>query len=277
MYVHAAPPNTDPAQYLEENPNLPGLQVNEYVVVLDNLETVSDDGFELLLLTVSLNQIENKRVNQGIRILLGKDAEGKLSIVNYQPVNDEEEHAIPSPHKSDESGNDASAGELCASSAHPLLCKWRQIIIAKIRVMKAGIKKHHGKPCGRPSRLHRPKEYQHGRHRHHHHGHNRHRLHPFVKFLIIPIIGFAVATAIYFMGWFVGTSVAFIYLFFARSRRNGYSRISLNENDMETPGDDDGDESLKDGKDLYMVEDIEAVEGEAPPLYTEVAGEDGKN
>lgn len=257
MHVQQVPSGEDAETFLVENPNLPGLRVTDYAIVVDDQETGSENGIELIMMTVLIHRIQNQRVHQTIRVALAKDGEGKLSIVNS--ILDEAKYPVESD---------------CHGPV--ILCKWREVLIARIRKMKTALKKHKSRPCGRPGRLHTARPHHHNR-PHHDGQHPRHKVHPFVKFLIVPIIGFALGVGVYFVGWAVGTSVAFIYLFFFRGRRATYRRISLEDDDIETPGAEHADSFPKDSKDLYLVEDAAEVEGEAPPVYVEeVAGKEGK-
>lgn len=242
------------------------------------VQTVSEDGEELLELTLNINSVNRDAVSiPSIELRVMKDTEARMNILSTSWSDDEQVPETPEIGQPNE--------EVCESA----LCQWRQFIQNKVHGMAAASHKFgSGRPCpgrmmkdGRPhgpfgshgpftNMHHGPNSHHHrpigetGRpHHRHHHGHMRHhkfhhfmhRLGRFVMTVAIPIlIGIAAGVVTYAVGMVIGCAIALIWIKVFRGGKRGYASVALTEDDAAV-------------KELEVEGDSRESFESAPPVY----------
>jgi hypothetical protein len=250
------------------------LQVTGYLFHYHSAETITEDGMELLSMTLQIAAVEGVPVTPPeLRINVLKDASGRLMIASF-------ETAQPSGH------NEITDEKEC--NEWPLLCKWKSIVAQRIEKMKKMGKGCHKRPHGHPNpmeedtiegkpphRFHPGRPHPRPHHRpHHHKGHGHHphpphhRMHMFARraffTILIPIIiGIFAGTVTYLIGMVLGTLIAIVI---AKIRGQGYQRIAL-EDDVEEAECEVEVHSEK-------AEYAELPAYDAPPVYEDTPGKE---
>ncbi|KAF2748178.1 hypothetical protein M011DRAFT_518857 [Sporormia fimetaria CBS 119925] len=245
------------------------LRVNAWSFNINSAETVSEDGNELLPMTIRIKGIENTPVNvPAITINILKDASGRLMIASFEsrPV------------------QETPASEECTQ--WPLYCEWKSLFSEKYNDVKVSVEdkiknmkdriskgchKHknqsmHGGADGGASELEMRPGHHHPHHPHHrpHHG-GHHGAYPHGMMMLDV---FLIALTNIILGFFVGTLVFLVVRALAClitlivSKARGQSAYEAVESDDE---EDNG--HSYDDKEVY----VPLPEYEAPPVYEEAA------
>jgi hypothetical protein len=249
------------------------LLVTGYTFRYNGAETVSEEGMELLPMTLQIASVEGVAVNPPIlSINVLKDTSGRLMIASFSTA--------PT--------SDASVFEQEKDcNEWPLLCKWKSIVAERIEKMKKMGKGCHKRPHGqhnpmaeetmqgKPPHRFRPGPSQHHRphHRPHHmsHGHHsQHRMHTFARraffTILIPIlVGVFAGTVTYLIGMVLGTLIAMVI---AKIRGQEYQRIALEE-DVEG-----GEVEVEVQSEKQEYAELPAYD--APPVYEEKEVDESK-
>jgi hypothetical protein len=241
------------------------LLVTGYTFRYNGARTVSDEGTELLPMTLQIASLDGVAVSPPVlTINVLKDTSGRLMIASVGTTQTTE----ASPLAQDKDCNE-----------WPLLCKWKIIVAERIEKMKKGCHKasfHNpmkedsmkGKPPHRfrPGHPHRPHHKPH--HMGHGHGHHSHgHMHVFARraffTIFIPIVvGIFAGTVTYLIGMVLGTLIAILL---AKIRGQDYQRIALDEEDVEE-GQTENEVQAESEKNQEYVE-LPAYD--APPVYEE--------
>jgi hypothetical protein len=238
------------------------LRVTGYNFRFNGATTISDDGTELLPMSLKITSVEGTTVNPpalGINVL--KTAEGGLMIASFHAA-----EIVNKPTTEDKVCNE-----------WPLLCKWKNIMADRVAQMKKkpGCNKrpHHARPGnpmahegaqGKPPHRFRPGKPHHP-HQHPHHAHQHQRLSTFASraffTVFVPVlIGIFVGTLTYLVGMFLGCVIA---VGIARVRGQMYQRVALQEEDIQVEAEERGE------KETYVEVPAYEAEAEAPPVYEE--------
>jgi hypothetical protein len=248
------------------------LLVTGYTFRYNGARTVSEEGTELLPMTLQIASLEGVAVEPPVlTINVLKDTSGRLMIASVGTT--QATDASPSAQDKD-------------CTEWPLLCKWKSIVAERIEKMKKMGKGCHkgphnpmkedtmeGKPPhrfrpGHPHRPHhRPHHMGHG-HGHHSHGH----MHVFARraffTIFIPIVvGIFAGTVTYLIGMVLGTLVAILL---AKIRGQDYQRIALDEENVEE-GQAETETETEDAVKSQKQEYAELPAYDAPPVYEEAA------
>lgn len=245
------------------------LLVTGYTFRYNGAETISEEGLELLPMTLQIAAVDGVSVNPPLlTINVLKDASGRLSIASFSTTQPSE--MTPS--------DDTNCNEW------PLLCQWKAIVAERIEKMRQMGKDCHKRPHGQhnpmaeetfegkpPHRFHpgRPHHHPHHRphHRPHHMGHGQHRMHTFARraffTIFVPIIvGVFAGTVTYLIGMVLGTIIAIIVAK-VRGECNfmgqKYERIALDEDVEEGETEVEGQSEKQDYAELPAYD--------APPVY----------
>ncbi|KAF2759053.1 hypothetical protein EJ05DRAFT_475286 [Pseudovirgaria hyperparasitica] len=283
MYVDQIPNNIEVSTFINAEKHDAGikLQVTGYEFRFDSAQTISENGNELLPMTLSIHSVEHIAIPpQTIRIFLIKDVEGHLAIVSVNRADETDHHA-------EDQGSHPGLGEchnwsvvcqikaLLKSKKHGFAASPNRPGCPKMMGRPHNINTHETRPPymhGKPHHTMQPTHEHSGDHRHHHHHHHHHHRHGkmshFMHMLgrtlfrvLVPIlVGIAAGLATYLVGMVIGMSVALMWL---KIRGRGYQRVLADEEDV-------ADNMIKQEKSAYIAEDIAEVEGEAPPAYHDV-------
>lgn len=268
------PPNVNdgkPSFYVTQvdpNNNEPmRLLVTGYTFRYNGAQTVTDEGTELLPMTLQIASVEGVAVDPPVlTINVLKDTSGRLMIASFGTT----QTSDATPFGQEEDCNE-----------WPLLCKWKSIVAERIEKMKKMGKGCHKRPHGHynpmmeegmrgkpPHRFRPGRPQHHPHHRPHHMGqghHSQHRMHTFARraffTVFIPIIvGIFAGTVTYLLGMVLGTIIAIVI---AKVRGQQYQRIALEE-DVE-----DGEAAIEAEAQGEKQEYAELPAYEAPPVYDE--------
>ncbi|KAH3967160.1 hypothetical protein HBH98_212510 [Parastagonospora nodorum] len=247
------------------------LLVTSYTFRYNGAQTVSEEGTELLPMTMQISSVEGVDVNPPVlTINVLKDTSGRLMIASFDTTE------VSDAPLEEALSQDTNCNEW------PLLCKWKGIVAERIEKMKKmgkGCHKRphnpmaeetfHGKPPHRfrPGHGHPHHQPEHMSHGHHHHEH----MHVFARrtffTIFIPIVvGIFAGTVTYLVGMVLGTMIAILI---ARIRGQEYQPIALGEEDVEE-GRVEEETDVKTEKQDYA----ELPAYDAPPVYEEATGEE---
>ncbi|KAH5301842.1 hypothetical protein HBI42_188370 [Parastagonospora nodorum] len=247
------------------------LLVTSYTFRYNGAQTVSEEGTELLPMTMQISSVEGVDVNPPVlTINVLKDTSGRLMIASFDTTE------VSDAPLEEALSQDTNCNEW------PLLCKWKGIVAERIEKMKKmgkGCHKRphnpmaeetfHGKPPHRfrPGHGHPHHQPEHMSHGHHHHEH----MHVFARraffTIFIPIVvGIFAGTVTYLVGMVLGTMIAILI---ARIRGQEYQPIALGEEDVEE-GRVEEETDVKSEKQDYA----ELPAYDAPPVYEEATGEE---
>jgi len=242
------------------------LLVTSYTFRYNGAQTVSEEGTELLPMTMQISSVEGVDVNPPVlTINVLKDTSGRLMIASFDTT---EVSNAPLEEALSQNTN---------CNEWPLLCKWKGIVAERIEKMKKMGKGCHKRPHnpmaeetfhGKPPHRFRP-GHGHPQHRPHHMGHEHHHHHHMHVFarrafftIFIPIVvGIFAGTVTYLVGMVLGMMIAILI---ARIRGQEYKPIALGEEDLEE-GRVEEEADAKSEKQDYA----ELPAYDAPPVYEE--------
>jgi hypothetical protein len=250
----------------ETNTNL-RLLVTGYTFRYNGAETVSEQGTELLPMTLQIASLEGVAVAPPVlKINVLKDTNGHLMIASFDTAKAPKDDVVMSETDCNE---------------WPLLCKWKGIVAERIEQMKkmgkGCNKRPHGEynPMaedtwkGKPPHRFRPgRPHPHHHHRPHHKGHGHHShshvqtfaRRAFFTILLPIIVGIFAGTVTYLIGMVLGTLIAIVI---AKVRGQEYQRVALEEIvDVE-----EGEVVVESEKKEYA----ELPAYDAPPVYEEAS------
>ncbi|KAL5120853.1 hypothetical protein ACEQ8H_001334 [Pleosporales sp. CAS-2024a] len=266
------------------------LLVTGYTFRFHGAQTISDEGTEMLPMTLQIGSVNGVAVNPPVlTINILKDVEGRLMIASLDNKQ---------PAAATRIGEVVSQGKDC--NKWPLLCRWKSIVgerIEKMKKLAKGCHKHghshmdgerfHGKPPHRfrpdgpghgqdhtHHHLHHMHHMHHGQPMHHmHHGHYSHQhMHVFARrafyTIVLPIIvGVFCGVTVYLVAMVLCTLVAIII---AKVRGQEYQRIALEEEDVEQGRVEEVHVTSE------KQEYAELPAYDAPPVYEEEAEAENK-
>lgn len=246
------------------------LRITGFEFDFNGAETISEEGTELLPMTLKITSVEDMPVDPPVlQINMLKNAEGRLMIASFNKA--EPSRAGPSEQECNQ---------------WPMYCKWKGIMADRLEQLK-----HMGKPkpgCHMRMRPHNPMEHEtiegkpphrfhpgkpHGEGQHHHAHH--HRIAMFARraffTIFVPIlIGVFAGTLTYLVGMALGCLIAMTV---AKFRGQRYQAIALREEDVEDFEDGDVEECLKKEEQGEKEEFAELPAYDAPPVYDEAAAD----
>jgi hypothetical protein len=249
---------------IDPNTNTPlRLLVTGYTFRYNGAETVSEEGTELLPMTLQIASLEGVAVEPPVlKINVLKDTSGRLMIASFDIA---------------EAPKEAAVMQEIDCNEWPLLCKWKGIVAERIEKMKkmgkGCLKRPHGQYnpmaedtiIGKPPHRFRPGR-PHPHHHHKGHGHHPHsRVQTFARraffTILLPIIiGIFAGTVTYLIGMVLGTLIAMVI---ARVRGQEYQRVALEEDvDVE-----EGETNVESEKQEYA----ELPAYDDPPVYDEAS------
>ncbi|KAH7410090.1 hypothetical protein DE146DRAFT_336393 [Phaeosphaeria sp. MPI-PUGE-AT-0046c] len=242
------------------------LLVTGYTFRYNGAETISEEGLELLPMTLQIASLDGVEVSPPLlAINVLKDASGDLSIASFSTSQPSETTIV---------GQDTNCNEW------PLLCKWKAIVAERIEKMRQMGKGCHKRPHGQhnpmaeetfegkpPHRFHPGRPHHHPHHRPHYTGQGQDRMHTFARraffTIFIPIIvGVFAGTVTYLIGMVLGTIIAIII---AKVRGEccfmgqKFERIALEE-DVE-----EGEAEIESQDEKQAYAELPAYD--APPVY----------
>jgi hypothetical protein len=247
------------------------LLVTGYTFRYNGAQTVSEEGTELLPMTLQIASLDGVAVDPPmLTINVLKDTSGRLMIASFGTTQVNEPTHFVEPTTQDKDCNE-----------WPLMCKWKSIVAERIEKMKKMGKGCHKRPHnpmaeetleGKPPHRFRPgRPHHHPHHRPHHMGHghhSQHHMHVFARraffTIFIPIVvGIFAGTVTYLIGMVLGTLIAIVI---AKIRGQEYQRIALDEEDIEE-GQVEEETQIKSEKQEYA----ELPAYDAPPVYEQAA------
>lgn len=241
------------------------LLVTSYTFRYNGAQTMSEEGTELLPMTMQISSVEGVDVNPPVlTINVLKDTSGRLMIASFDTTQ------VSDAPLEEALSQDTNCNEW------PLLCKWKGIVAERIEKMKKMGKGCHKRPHnpmaeetfhGKPPHRFSP-GHGHPQHRPHHIGHDHHHQHmhvfarrAFFTIFIPIVVGIFAGTVTYLVGMVLGTMIAILI---ARIRGQEYQPIALGEEDLEE-GRVEEEANARSEKQDYA----ELPAYDAPPVYEE--------